>query len=101
MNKLKVGILGATGMVGQNYISLLEGHPWFDVNFVAASQHSKGRLYSEAVSGRWHMKNGIPPKVAGLTVHSADDIDQADCDFVFSALHSDTAKSAEPLYAAR
>ena len=60
MKNLRVGILGATGMVGQNYISLLENHPWFNVTYVAASPESAGKTYSEAVKGRWHMDKSIP-----------------------------------------
>ncbi len=55
-DKLKVGILGGTGMVGQRFITLLENHPWFDVVLVAASGRSAGRLYEEAVEGRWKMQ---------------------------------------------
>ena len=53
--KLKVGIIGATGMVGQRYVTLLANHPWFEVTTVAASKHSAGKTYGEAVSGRWKM----------------------------------------------
>jgi aspartate-semialdehyde dehydrogenase len=53
--KLKVGILGATGMVGQRFISLLEGHPWFEVTLVAASERSAGKKYEDAVAGKWKM----------------------------------------------
>lgn len=85
--KLKVGILGATGMVGQNYIRLLEGHPWFEVTFVAASANSAGVKYAESVKGRWQMSTPIPKKVAGLIVKDVADIKEAvkSCDFVFSA----------------
>ena len=57
--KLKVGVLGGTGMVGQNYIRLLDNHPWFDVVYVAASPRSAGKKYSEAVAGRWQMPTPI------------------------------------------
>ena len=59
MDKLKVGILGATGMVGQRFISLLDDHPWFNVVAVAASPRSAGKKYSEAVEGRWVSKKDI------------------------------------------
>jgi len=87
MKKFKVGILGATGMVGQNYIRLLENHPWFDVVYVAASANSAGVTYAESVSNRWQMVTSIPRKVAGLIVEDVADVAKAakKCDFVFSA----------------
>ena len=101
MNKLRVGILGATGMVGQNYISLLDGHPWFEVSHVIASLSSAGKKYSDAVSGRWHMKKDIPKNVRNFVVSSVTDLKKAkqNCDFVFSALDSDIAKEWEEKYA--
>ncbi|VVB77961.1 Aspartate-semialdehyde dehydrogenase [uncultured archaeon] len=86
--KIPVGILGATGMVGQKYISLLENHPWFSVNYVAASPESAGKKYSDAVSGRWHMQKDIPNGVEKLVVGNANDFNSAidKCAFVFSAL---------------
>ena len=88
MEKLKVGILGATGMVGQNYIRLLENHPWFEVAYVAASPASAGKPYGEAVKGRWHMQVDIPSKVKKLIVQDASNVSAAigKCSFVFSAL---------------
>ncbi|MFN4181069.1 MAG: aspartate-semialdehyde dehydrogenase [Candidatus Paceibacteria bacterium] len=85
--KFKVGVLGATGMVGQNYVRLLEGHPWFEVTYVAASSNSAGVTYAEAVKGRWQMVSPIPSKVAKLKVGDVADIESAvkKCDFVFSA----------------
>lgn len=105
MKKIKVGILGATGMVGQNYIRLLENHPWFDVVYVAASANSAGAKYKDAVSGRWQMTSPIPKKVADLTVFDVADIKEAKkkCDFVFSAFEiSDkkVVKETEEQYAA-
>ena len=87
MKKFKVGILGATGMVGQNYIKLLEGHPWFDVVYVAASVNSAGVTYSESVSNRWQMVTSIPKKVGNLIIEDVADVAKAakKCDFVFSA----------------
>ena len=101
MEKLKVGVLGATGMVGQNYISLLEKHPWFEVSYVIASPRSAGKKYSEAVAGRWHMKKDIPEKVQNLVVAGIDNIEEVkqNCNFVFSALDSDVAKEWEEKYA--
>ena len=63
-NKLKVGVLGATGMVGQRFVSLLEGHPWFEVTVVAASPSSAGKQYADAVSGRWTLPGDVPPTAA-------------------------------------
>ncbi|MDR1747436.1 MAG: aspartate-semialdehyde dehydrogenase, partial [Spirochaetaceae bacterium] len=73
MDRIAVGVLGATGMVGQKYISLLENHPWFRVTYVAASPRSAGKPYSEAVAGRWLVGADIPAEVAGLTVEDAND----------------------------
>ncbi len=101
MKKLRVGILGATGMVGQNYISLLESHPWFEVSHLIASQSSAGRKFSDAVLGRWHMKKEIPKNVEDLKVYPINDLDNSKkhCDFVFSALDSDVANEWEEKYA--
>ena len=68
MEKLKVGILGGTGMVGQRFISLLENHPWFEVVTVAASPRSAGKTYEEAVGNRWKMATPMPDKVKKLIV---------------------------------
>jgi len=101
MKKLKAGILGATGMVGQNYLSLLEEHPWFEVTHLVASPSSAGKKYSDAVAGRWHMKKDIPQNARNLVVSPINDIESArkNCDFVFSALDSDIAKEWEEKYA--
>ncbi|MFP4382160.1 MAG: aspartate-semialdehyde dehydrogenase [Candidatus Sumerlaeia bacterium] len=104
MEKLRAGVIGATGMVGQNYIRLLKGHPWFEVSFVAASPRSAGKKYSEAVAGRWLMEEDMPEKVAGLTVADASDVDAAKgaCDFVFSAVEisKEEVRELEDKYAA-
>ncbi len=88
MRKMEVGVLGATGMVGQMYIRLLEDHPWFDVTYVAASPRSAGKRYCEAVAGRWNMPTPIPETVEQLTVEDANTVEKAlgRCVFVFSAL---------------
>jgi aspartate-semialdehyde dehydrogenase len=88
---IKVGVLGATGMVGQMYIKLLENHPSFEVNYVAASPRSAGKIYSEAVAGRWHMQTEIPKNVKELEVQDASAVEKAlgECSFVFSALEMD------------
>lgn len=102
--KFKVGILGATGMVGQNYIRLLADHPWFEVSYVAASPKSAGMTYSAAVKGRWHMASDVPVGVAELMVADANDVAaaQGHCDFVFSALEmeKDATRALEEAYAA-
>ncbi|MBI4052655.1 MAG: aspartate-semialdehyde dehydrogenase [Candidatus Diapherotrites archaeon] len=101
MQKLKVGVLGATGMVGQNYIRLLENHPWFEVSCVAASPSSAGKSYAEAVAGRWQMQEDIPKHVKGLVVRDANKVEECDADFVFSALEmdKDMTKALEIEYA--
>ena len=92
--KLKVGIIGATGMVGQNYIRLLNNNPWFEVAYVAASPRSAGKPYREAVTGRWHMATDIPQAVGDLVVEDASSVSSAlgKCSVIFSAV--DMAKEA-------
>ena len=102
MEKLKVGIIGATGMVGQQYIKLLENHPWFNVTYVAASPRSANKPYKEAVEGRWAMQTPIPEAVANLTVHDASKVEEAkELDFVFSAVEmsKDEIRAIENEYA--
>ncbi len=86
--KLRVGVLGATGMVGQRFVGLLESHPWYEVTLVAASANSAGQRYQDAVKGRWALKGAVPAAIAGLTVQNASDVariaDQVD--FVFCAV---------------
>jgi aspartate-semialdehyde dehydrogenase len=102
--KIPVGVLGATGMVGQRYIHLLDNHPWFEVTYVAASPRSAGKLYKEAVEDRWLIGSDIPAGVANLTVQDANDAKLAlgNCKFVFSALEmgKDEIKALEEAYAA-
>ena len=98
MHKTKVGILGATGMIGQRLITLLDNHPWFEVTCVAASPSSAGKSYEEAVKGRWHMKTSIPEKIRKLVVKKVeDDINKIcnEADFVFSAVEMDKQKVRE------
>ena len=87
-SKLKVGILGATGMVGQRFIALLENHPWFEVTTVAASPRSAGRTYEDAVGDRWKMTTPMPEAVKKLTVMNVNEVEKvaAQVDFVFSAV---------------
>lgn len=109
-----MGILGATGMVGQMYISLLADHPWFEVRYVAASPRSAGKSYAQAAAGRWHLDNfsssaPILHSVGEIMVEDANDISKAlearktgRCDFVFSALEmeKEQIKMLEESYAA-
>ena len=101
--KLKVGILGATGMVGQRFISLLEDHPWFEVVTVAASPRSAGKTYEEAVGGRWKMTTPMPEAVKKLIVHYVNEVEEvaSTVDFVFSAVDmtKDEIRAIEEAYA--
>ena len=101
--KLKVGILGATGMVGQRFISLLENHPWYEVVTVAASPRSAGKTYEEAVGGRWKMTTPMPEGVKNLIVKNVNDVNEvaATVDFVFSAVDmtKDEIRAIEEAYA--
>jgi len=86
--KLKVGILGGTGMVGQRFISLLENHPWFEVTTIAASPRSAGKTYAEAVGDRWKMTTPMPEAVKNIVVMNVNEVEKvaAEVDFVFSAV---------------
>lgn len=102
-DKLKVGILGGTGMVGQRFISLLENHPWFEVTLIAASERSAGRTYEEAVGGRWKMTTPMPEAVKGLIVKNVNEVEEvaSKVDFVFSAvdMSKEEIKAIEEAYA--
>ncbi len=101
--KLRVGILGATGMVGQRFIALLENHPWFEVVAVAASPRSAGKTYAEAVGDRWKMTSEMPEAVKNLVVMNVNEVEKvsAEVDFVFSAvdMSKDEIKAIEEAYA--
>lgn len=101
--KLRVGVLGATGMVGQRFISLLENHPWFEVVAVAASPRSAGKTYEEAVGGRWKMKTPMPETVKNMVVMNVNEVEKVASmvDFVFSAVDmtKDEIKKIEEDYA--
>jgi len=104
MAKLRVGILGATGMVGQRFVSLLENHPWFEVVSVAASPRSAGKTYEEAVGDRWKMDTPMPEAVKKLVVKNVDEVEKvaAEVDFVFSAyegVSKQAIQEAEEAYA--
>ncbi len=104
MKKYNVGIIGATGMVGQRFALLLAEHPWFNVTVLAASPRSKGKKYSDAVAGRWAMTTDIPEKFRDMVVYSAtEDIDEitSKVDFVFCAvdMKKDEIRALEEQYA--
>ena len=104
MEKYKVGIIGATGMVGQRFVTLMENHPWFQLTALAASPRSAGRPYEEAVAGRWAMKSPIPQEAKALVVLDAQaDVDKIAgmVDFVFCAvdMKKDEIKALEERYA--
>lgn len=102
-DKLKVGILGGTGMVGQRFIALLENHPWFEVTTIAASPRSAGKTYEDAVGGRWKMDTPMPDAVKKLIVMNVNEVEKvaAEVDFVFSAVDmtKDEIKKIEEDYA--
>ena len=103
MQKYRVGIIGATGMVGQRFITLLADHPWFEIHALAASARSAGMTYEEAGGSRWAMKTPIPEKVAKMVVMDASDVKNVSdlCDFVFCAVNmkKDEIKALEEAYA--
>jgi len=95
ITKIPVGILGATGMVGQRFIQLLENHPWFEVAWLAASDRSSGKSYAEAA--KWRMRTAIPKKVAKMKVSAASP--EGAPKVIFAALDSDIARELEPQFA--
>ncbi len=103
MKKYKVGIIGATGMVGQRFVTLTENHPWFELTVVAASARSAGKTYEEAVDGRWHMASAMPEAARRLVVKNAADVRAVadSVDFVFSAvdMKKDEIRALEEAYA--
>ncbi len=101
--KLKVGILGGTGMVGQRFIALLENHPWFEVTTIAASARSAGKKYEEAVGSRWKMDTPMPAAVRDIVVMNVNEVEKvaSQVDFVFSAvdMSKDEIRAIEEAYA--
>ena len=101
--KLKVGVVGATGMVGQRFLTLLENHPYFEVAALAASPRSAGKPYAEAVEGRWKMQVPIPEKFKNMVLHDANDTKTMGelCSFVFCAvdMKKDEIRALEEKYA--
>lgn len=102
-SKLKVGIIGATGMVGQRFVCLLENHPWFEVTVLAASKNSAGVTYEEAVGNRWKMTTPIPDKYKNMIVKDAFEVEEITnmVDFIFCAisLNKEETKLLEEDYA--
>ncbi len=104
MKQYNVGIIGATGMVGQRFITLMENHPWFNLKVLAASPRSAGKTYTEAVGNRWAMSTPIPEDVKNMVIYDATaDIDKiaAQVDFVFCAvdMKKDEIRALEEAYA--
>ncbi len=103
MAKLRAGIIGATGMVGQRFITLIENHPYFEITALAASPSSAGKKYGDAVKGRWMMKTPLSENIANMTVLNAEDIESVKpfVDFVFCAvnLSKDATREMEEAYA--
>lgn len=101
--KLRAGILGGTGMVGQRFITLLENHPWFEVVSIAASPRSAGRTYEEALEGRWKIDVQMPERVKNIKVKNVADVDAVskEVDIVFCAvdMKKDEIKELEEKYA--
>ena len=103
MEKLKVGIVGATGMVGQRFIMLLSEHPYFEITALVAGPRSAGQKYEDAVRGRWKMASACPEKILGMTVISSEEVEKVGSmvDFVFCAvsMSKDETKALEERYA--
>src|SRR5580658_1498955 len=95
-SKLPVGILGATGMVGQRFIQLLENHPWFEVAWLAASDRSSGKPYGEAA--KWKLDFPLPERIAKMPVSPA--VPEGAPKIIFAALDADIARDMEPKFAA-
>ncbi len=96
MRRIRVGVLGATGTVGQRFVQMLDGHPWFELAVVTGSERTAGRCYGEAVT--WHLGGDVPEYARGLTLSPTEP--GVDCEVVFSALPSESASEAEPAFAA-
>lgn len=103
MKKYKVGIIGATGMVGQRFALLLENHPWFEVTALAASARSAGKTYEETVEGRWHMTAELPEKYKDMVILNAENVEEvaSKVDFCFCAVNmkKDEIRALEEKYA--
>ena len=101
--KLRAGIVGGTGMVGQRFVQLLDGHPWFEVTAIAASRNSAGKTYEESVQGRWKLDTPIPDAVKGIVVQDAAEVEAVagGVDFILCAvdMKKDEIKALEEAYA--
>ncbi|NLW01767.1 MAG: aspartate-semialdehyde dehydrogenase [Clostridiaceae bacterium] len=101
--KLKVGIVGGTGMVGQRFVALLENHPWFEVTTIAASKNSAGKTYEESVAHRWKLSSKMPEKVKNLVIKDASRVEEvaSEVDFIFCAvdMKKDEIRALEEAYA--
>lgn len=103
-NALRVGVLGATGLAGQQFLAALAKHPWFELVKVAASERSAGKRYADAVTAangqsRWYVSEALDPRFADLVVEDAAQMSADGLDLVFSAVESDPAKVLEPKFA--
>lgn len=102
MEKMKVGVVGATGMVGQRFLTLLDNHPYFEVVALAASKNSAGKTYEEALNGRWKLRTPMPEQYKNMMVIDAENVEQMkQCAFVFCAVNmkKDEIKALEEKYA--
>lgn len=104
MRTIKVAVVGATGVAGQQFLAALLGHPYFEVTALAASERSAGKTYRDAITDasgavRWYCQEALDPAFATLRVQDASTLDAATVDLVFTAVESDAARELEPLYA--
>lgn len=104
MKKLRCGLIGATGIAGQQFISALKDHPWFELSALAASPRSAGKSYAEALMAPngmrgWFLSESLPSPIASMRVVAGHELDVGELDLIFSAVESDVAKELEPLYA--
>ena len=102
---LRVAIIGATGVVGQEFIVSLKDHPWFEVSRIAASERSAGKNYTDAIHDKntgiikWHQHEPVPEYAKNMLVEHVNDINPQEVDFVFTAIEADDAKVIEPKFA--
>ncbi len=105
MDKKRVAILGVTGSVGQEFVQSLDGHPWFEVTQIAASERSAGKNYLDAIRDdggiiNWEIGGEIPEYIKSMTVRTIEEIDATQLDLVFSAIESGAARDIETRFAA-
>jgi aspartate-semialdehyde dehydrogenase len=104
MQRKRVAVVGATGLAGQQFLAALDGHPWFDVVLLAASERSAGKSYIDAIRAangavQWLTPEPLPERFRGMTVQAARDLDAQAVDLIFTAIESEPARELEPLYA--